>query len=36
MCENLGALTTAGARELWICWRRFGWHLGSLLYSELQ
>jgi len=28
--QDLGALTTARAREFWICWRRVIWDLGRL------
>jgi len=28
--EDFGTLTTARARELWMCWRRFSWVFGRL------
>jgi len=28
ICEDSGALTTARAREFWICWRRLSWQFG--------
>ena len=36
MWDDLGALTTARAREFWICWRRVIWDLGgcSRVWSE--
>jgi len=30
MRQDLGALTTACAREFWICWRRVIWDLWRL------
>jgi len=28
--DDLGAATTARAREFWMCWRRFNWVFGRL------
>jgi len=27
MWEDFGILTTACAREFWMCWRRFSWSI---------